>query len=102
MVLETLNPACWMAFFDSYIRDITHVSPLHPETLKYLVLASGFTRADIEYRSPVPPNDRLATSSRPKELMKRCGSSPTRFNANTDKLNQRLFTYLDYAIIGHA
>ena len=36
LVLETLNPACWVAFFESYIRDITHVRPLHPETLKYL------------------------------------------------------------------
>ena len=53
MVLETLNPACWVAFFESYIRDITHVWPLHPETLKYLVVASGFTSAAIEFRSPV-------------------------------------------------
>ena len=43
IVLETLNPACWTAFFDSFIRDITHVWPLHPETLRYLVLASGFS-----------------------------------------------------------
>ena len=34
LVLETLNPACWVAFFESYIRDITHVWPLHPETLQ--------------------------------------------------------------------
>ena len=54
-MLETLNPACWVAFFDSFIRDITHVWPLHPETLKYLVLASGFTRADSSTarRSPL-------------------------------------------------
>ena len=45
LVLETINPACWVAFFDSYIRDITHVWPLHPETLKYLVMASGFPTA---------------------------------------------------------
>ena len=42
IVLETLNPACWIAFFESYIRDITHVRPLHPETLKFLVVAAGF------------------------------------------------------------
>ena len=53
IVLETLNPACWTAFFDSFIRDITHVWPLHPDTLNYLVLASGFSAARIEYRSPV-------------------------------------------------
>ncbi len=59
LVLETLNPACWTAFFESYIRDVTHRWPLHPETLQYLVTASGFTRAAIEFRSPVPPQDRL-------------------------------------------
>ena len=50
LVLETLNPACWVAFFDSYIRDITHVWPLHPDTLKYLVTASGFP--DVEVAVP--------------------------------------------------
>ena len=36
IVLETINPACWTAFFESYIRDMTHVRPVHPETLQYL------------------------------------------------------------------
>ncbi len=70
VVLETLNPACWVAFFDSYIRDITHVWPLHPETLKYLVLASGFTRADLEY--PIAGRARR-TACRPS----RCPTAPT-------------------------
>jgi SAM-dependent methyltransferase len=95
LVLETLNPACWVAFFDSYIRDITHVWPLHPDTLKYLVLASGFTKADVEYRTPVPPHDRLQTlpHTDASDLVEA-------FNANVEKLNARMFTYLDYAVIG--
>ena len=94
IVLETLNPACWVAFFESYIRDITHVWPLHPETLKYLVLASGFTKVDIEYRTPVPPHDRLQT------LPPGGSDLVEAFNANVEKLNARMFTYLDYAVIG--
>ena len=97
MVLETLNPACWVAFFESYIRDITHVWPLHPETLRYLVLASGFTTARIELRSPVPPEDRLqpiaAAGAAADDLVET-------FNANVEKLNARMFTHLDYAIVG--
>jgi SAM-dependent methyltransferase len=98
VVLETLNPACWTAFFDSFIRDITHVWPLHPETLRYLVLASGFSAARIEYRSPVGPQERLQPV-----LME--PSSPAAdlaetFNANVEKLNARMFTFLDYAIVG--
>jgi SAM-dependent methyltransferase len=98
IVLETLNPACWVAFFESFIRDITHVWPLHPETLRYLVLASGFTRAEIQFRSPVPPQDRL-------QPIAALPDSPVAdlietFNANVEKLNARMFTYLDYAIVG--
>jgi SAM-dependent methyltransferase len=97
IVLETLNPACWVAFFESYIRDITHAWPLHPETLRYLVLASGFTEARIEYRSPVPPEDRLqplgAQDAASADLIEA-------FNANVEKLNARLFTFMDYAIVG--
>jgi O-antigen chain-terminating methyltransferase len=98
IVLETLNPACWTAFFDSFIRDITHVWPLHPETLRYLVLASGFPSARIEYRSPVAPQDRL-------QLVAAAAAAPAAdfaetFNANVEKLNARMFTFLDYAIVG--
>jgi O-antigen chain-terminating methyltransferase len=97
-VLETLNPACWVAFFESYIRDITHVWPLHPETLKYLVVASGFTTATIEFRSPVPPQDRLQPIAVPAGAD--LGELAEAFNANVEKLNARIFTYLDYAVIG--
>ena len=100
VVLETLNPACWVAFFDSYIRDITHVWPLHPETLKYLVLASGFTRADLEYRSPVAPQDRLQAIAVADTTDGQLGDLAEAFNANVEKLNARLFTHLDYAVIG--
>src|SRR5439155_23728865 len=29
VVLETVNPSCWTAFFETYIRDLTHQRPLH-------------------------------------------------------------------------
>lgn len=99
LVLETLNPACWVAFFESYIRDITHRWPLHPETLRYLVTASGFVRADIEFRSPIPEHDRLehtSLASRDPALTELMHV----FNANMAKLNSRMFTDMDYAVIG--
>ena len=51
LVLETINPACWLAFFSSYLRDFTHVWPVHPETLQYLLQASGFVRVEIKILS---------------------------------------------------
>lgn len=99
LVLETLNPACWVAFFESYIRDITHVWPLHPETLKYLVIASGFTSAAIEFRSPVPQQDRLQPIAVPAGTDLVVCELAEAFNGNVEKLNSRIFTYLDYAIV---
>ncbi len=98
IVLETLNPACWVAFFDSYIRDITHVWPLHPETLHYLVLASGFSAASIEYRSPVPDEQKLEPI--PPSLAAALPGVADTLNENVAKLNARLFTNLDYAVVG--
>jgi 2-polyprenyl-3-methyl-5-hydroxy-6-metoxy-1,4-benzoquinol methylase len=94
VVIETINPACWFAFFESYIRDITHVRPLHPETLKYLLLASGFEQVEIRYRSPYPEHEKLQPVAEAA-----LGDSAEILNANAEKINRLLFTYLDYAAI---
>jgi SAM-dependent methyltransferase len=93
IILETINPACWFAFFSSYIRDITHVRPLHPDTLSYLLTASGFQRVTVRYEAPYPAHEKLQPIA---------GEGPTVeiFNANVEKLNGLMFTYLDYAAIG--
>lgn len=92
LALETVNVACWFAFFQSYVRDITHVRPLHPETLAYFVRASGFPHVDVEYRSPYPDAHKLQHVPGGEALH-------YAVNANVDKLNSLLFTHLDYAVI---
>jgi 2-polyprenyl-3-methyl-5-hydroxy-6-metoxy-1,4-benzoquinol methylase len=95
IVLETINPACWFAFFESYVRDITHVRPLHPDTLRFLLVATGFQQIAIEYRAPYPEHEKLQRVA-PAAL----GDAAEALNANVDKLNSLLFTYLDYAAVG--
>jgi O-antigen chain-terminating methyltransferase len=95
IVLETINPACWFAFFESFIRDITHVHPLHPDTLKFLLVASGFQQIQIQYRAPYPEHEKLQ-----RVAAAALGDSAETLNANVDKLNSLLFTYLDYAAVG--
>ena len=97
LVLETINPACWYAFFSSYIRDITHVRALHPDTLQYLLIAAGFQRVDIRYRSPYPEADKL----QPVVGRGGPGDWAGTLNANVQKLNSLLFTWLDYAAVGY-
>jgi SAM-dependent methyltransferase len=93
IVLETINPACWFAFFSSYIRDITHVRPLHPDTLSYLLTAHGFQEVTVRFSAPYPEHDKLVRV--PGE-----GVVEDALNANADKLNALLFTHMDYAAIG--
>jgi 2-polyprenyl-3-methyl-5-hydroxy-6-metoxy-1,4-benzoquinol methylase len=94
VVIETINPACWFAFFESYIRDITHVRPLHPDTLKYLLLASGFEQVEIRYRSPYPEHEKLQRVAGAS-----LGDAADVLNANAEKINRLLFTHLDYAAV---
>jgi hypothetical protein len=76
------------------------VWPLHPETLQFLVVASGFTKADIEYRSPVGDADKLQPVAVTTAVGPVLADLVDSFNANVNKLNSRMFTYLDYAIVG--
>jgi 2-polyprenyl-3-methyl-5-hydroxy-6-metoxy-1,4-benzoquinol methylase len=100
IVLETINPACWFAFFESYIRDLTHVRPVHPDTLKYLLIATGFQRVDIAYRAPYPETDKLQPLTRGSGAPTSLDDVIETLNANVEKINRLLFTYLDYAAIG--
>lgn len=99
LVLETINPACWMAFFETYIRDLTHKQPLHPETLKFLVTASGFSHADVQFRAPVSDSDRLAQAVPPATGDESLAGLVAILNDHADKLNRRLFSFMDYVVI---
>ena len=101
LVLETINPACWMAFFECYLRDITHRQALHPDTLRYLVQTSGFTSVDVQFRSPISEADRLARipSAADAPDDPRLATLVGVINAHADTLNARLFSSMDYAVI---
>jgi O-antigen chain-terminating methyltransferase len=100
IILETINPACWSAFFDAYLRDITHVQPLHPDTLKYLLTATGYSNISIRFSSPYPGIAKLKSvpteMAAPPELQRLTDA----FNANVTNLNELLFSNRDYAVIG--
>jgi SAM-dependent methyltransferase len=100
IVLETINPACWFAFFESYIRDLTHVRPVHPDTLKYLLIATGFQHVEVRYRAPYPESEKLQKLAAAGGQQAAVADLVETLNANVEKINRLLFTYLDYAAIG--
>jgi SAM-dependent methyltransferase len=81
LILETINTDSLSAL-RAFFLDPTHVRPVSPEALEFLVGAAGFTEARVEYRSPLPDRDRLAETTE-----------------NDAKLNRLLFAPQDYAVI---
>jgi 2-polyprenyl-3-methyl-5-hydroxy-6-metoxy-1,4-benzoquinol methylase len=99
IVLETINAACWAAFFDAYIRDLTHARPLHPGTLEYYVRACGFSAVDVQFREPVDDQDRLSRVAAAATHDPALAQIVAVVNANADKLNERMLSYRDYAVV---
>ncbi|MCR4431951.1 MAG: methyltransferase domain-containing protein [Tepidanaerobacteraceae bacterium] len=82
IILETVNVDSILSLKNFY-SDLTHLKPIPPATLRFLLEAVGFKNVDIVYSSPVPDDVKLAGE-----------------DENTSKLNMLLFGDQDYAVKG--
>jgi O-antigen chain-terminating methyltransferase len=95
LVLETVNPRSVIGFLEVYLRDLTHRTPLHPDTLSFLAAAQGFTDVRVEMRSPVDPAGQLQAV--PTEgLPPRTAAV---LNENAARLNALLYGPQEYVLI---
>ena len=97
LVVETPNPQCLLIFASFFYADLSHVQPIHPETMRFLLISAGFRDAEIEFTNPVPRNQRLG-----KIVVKELPPGETwvdEMNQNVEKLNSVLFSYMDYAAV---
>jgi SAM-dependent methyltransferase len=95
LVLETVNPRSLVGFLEVYNRDLTHERPLHPDTLRFLAAAAGFSEVRIELRTPVEPDARLQPV--PSEgLPPRAAQA---LNENVERLNALLYGPQEYALL---
>jgi O-antigen chain-terminating methyltransferase len=95
LVLETVNPRSVVGFLEVYLRDLTHRTPLHPDTLSFLAAAQGFTDVRVEMRAPVDPAARLQDVP-PEGLPPRVADV---LNENAARLNALLFGPQEYVLI---
>jgi SAM-dependent methyltransferase len=107
ILLETINVASWSAFFSSYLRDITHMRPLHPDTLRFLVDAAGFADTEVQLRAPIPAAQQLGRTPEVTRLTTAPGESGQGLAAlynsidrNVNLLNDLIFAPQDYAVVG--
>lgn len=98
IIIETVNPLSLFSLANFYI-DLSHVKPVHPETLKFLVNTAGFRDIETKFSSPVSPDTKLkklpnledADENKPMIEIS---------NQNIDMINDALYGAQDYAVIG--
>lgn len=93
LLLETPNPLSLVAGSINFLRDPTHLRPLHPDTLAFMLESEGFATAEIEHLASVPPEHRVPRVQ---------GSSDTakQVNAALDVIDDWLLGPQDFAVIG--
>jgi len=96
IVIETPNPQCLLIFASFFYADLSHVQPIHPETMRFLLQSAGFQEIEINFTNPVPRDQRLSRVPVPEEMEQ---DWVAELNRNFEKLNSVLFGYMDYAAI---
>ncbi|WP_342679595.1 class I SAM-dependent methyltransferase [Methanofollis sp. UBA420] len=99
LVAETVNPLSFVSLANFYI-DMSHVRPVHPETLKFLFGAVGFREIEAQFSSPVAEEGRLRTLSSEGEMDAGNKVLFESYNHNIEMLNGILYGAQDYAVIG--
>jgi 2-polyprenyl-3-methyl-5-hydroxy-6-metoxy-1,4-benzoquinol methylase len=87
LILETPNPESLVAGSVNFHRDLTHLRPIHPDTLAFLCDSAGFSQVEIRRLSRVPD----------EELLPETGAENV--DAVVQQLNELLYGYQDYAIV---
>jgi SAM-dependent methyltransferase len=98
-IIETVNPLCLSVFAASFYMDLSHVKPVHPETIKFLLESAGFKEIKFEFFSPFPESARLSKLTISDGMNDEEKARLEAMNQNIDKLNSLLYGYQDYAVI---
>ena len=95
IILETLNPKVLSIYASYFYADLTHKRPIHPETLKFLLVENGFRLIDEDYPEYAKAREKYI----PKLEDANDDAAFFSFNKQMEYLNELLYGSLDYAII---
>lgn len=99
LILETPNPLSLVAGARNFWVDPTHRRPIHPESLMLLYRLAGFEPVERIDLRPFAAEDRLpqvSAGDAPSELRHLAEQT----NALRDRLDELLFGFQDYAVVG--
>lgn len=99
IIFETINPKSVLALSSNYFRDPTHVWPLHPDTLSYMMTLQGLKIKEVRELSPVPPEGGIQQIPEEEYFTPRWRAMITSINRNFSRLHQLLYGSQDYCVI---
>lgn len=99
LILETPNPLSIVVAARNFWRDPTHLRPIHPETLQLVFDQAGFEPVEFLELRPFGPSERLPEVS-VSELAPEAQPLAEQINELRDRLDEMLYGYQDYAIVG--
>lgn len=98
-VAETINPACLGTFSGPVYLDLTHIKPVHPEALRFLLDGLGFRDVALEFSAPFPPEMKLQEIGRHYGLQQIEEEVVRVVNDNFGRLNALIYGFQDYAAV---
>jgi SAM-dependent methyltransferase len=99
VIFETINPRSLLALSSNYFRDPTHVWPLHPDLLEWIMSLEGFKETEVRLLSPVPEEALLKKLALESYMTPRWAFTVQTINHNIERLNDLLFGYQDYCLV---
>lgn len=101
IVFETPNPQSIITSAINFYLDFSHIKHVHPEAIKFLLESNGFVDINLKYLSPFPDELKLQPIQKYNQSEAASTNLPIELlNKNTEKLNNLLYGYQDYAVIG--
>lgn len=101
LILETINPQSIVALASNFFRDPTHVWPVHPETLRFVLEMKGIRTVEIKMLAPYPPEAMLQPVHIADHVPAGWKGTLEQINANIARLNSLMFGHQDYCVVGY-
>ena len=95
LVVETPNPKSLVAGAVNFSCDPTHLRPVFPETIAFMLERAGFEDIEVAYLSPVPEGRRAVPATGPPEL----AGLVEQVNLAIERLDNLVFGDQEYAVI---
>jgi len=97
-IAETPNPLSLSTLANFYL-DPSHVKPIHPETMRFLLESNGFEKVEFRFGQPSPEGPKLSLLDTDSIKNPSLIRLIEKLNQNLTKLNDLVLGFQDYAVI---